>query len=145
MAMSVISSLKAHYKLTAQDLSEVVSQPILEKLSRLYSISWRQISPYLGLPAVVTTDIDRKPVDEGEKRREFLQKWKQMKGSDATYEKLICALLEVERRSDAEGLCQLMQDSAASGAQASRFSSTEKAIMSSQAATGWHRVSAFYL
>lgn len=97
-----------------------VSELHLEKISRLYSIAWRKLSPYLELKSLVAADIDRRHTDEAGKRREFLQRWKMIRGADATYENLVRALLEVGHRGDASDVCKLMQDSASeSGAQTS--------------------------
>ena len=56
-------------------------------------------------------DIHRgHPGEEREKRCSFLKKWKKMKGLKATYKSLIHALLEVECREEAEGVCKLLKD-----------------------------------
>lgn len=108
--MADFSSLKTRYY--GLDFSKELSQLHLEKFSRRYGIYWKRLPPYLQLQTVVVADIDKKPVDEEEKRREFLQQWKGIKGSDATYERLVLALLETGSRSDAEGLCRVMQEEA---------------------------------
>lgn len=97
-------------KLSAQNFSKEVSQLHLEKIS-LYSIDWRRLPPYLGLQSFVVTDVDGKQIDENEKRKEFLQKWKLIKGADATYEKLVYALLKVGHINNIVDVCRLMWDS----------------------------------
>ena len=47
---------------------------------------------------------------EENERQKFLERWQEKKGCDVTYIKLISALLEVECRSDAEGVCKLLRD-----------------------------------
>lgn len=55
-------------------------------------------------------DIDRKSVSEDEKRATFFAKLKEKKGSGATYEVLISALLGIECVDDAESVCKLLQN-----------------------------------
>ena len=54
-------------------------------------------------------DADRSPGGEGGKRYEFFLQWKQMKGSEATYVKLIGALEKISCKLDAESLCMLLK------------------------------------
>ena len=55
----------------------------------------------------VVPDIDQGPGGEDEKRRNFFFKWRDTKGSGATYKTLISALLEIDCREDAENVCKL--------------------------------------
>ena len=48
-------------------------------------------------------------MDEDEKRATFFAKWKEAKGSDATYKALISALLEIGCAEDAECVCKLLK------------------------------------
>lgn len=61
----------------------------------------------------VADDIDRRPVAEQEKRKDFFSQWKSSKGFNATYERLINALLDAKFRLDAEFLCCMLRDSLA--------------------------------
>ena len=56
---------------------------------------------------IVADDIDRKSVED-EKRRDFLLKWTEEKGSKATYKVLISALLKIKCDKEAEGVCKLI-------------------------------------
>ena len=54
------------------------------------------------------TNAEKDGNDEESKGQRFLERWKEKKGCDATYIKLINALLEVECRNDAESVCELL-------------------------------------
>ena len=54
-------------------------------------------------------DIDCQEMDEDQKRERFFLIWKENKGSEATYIKLIRALLTIESKEDAESVCELLQ------------------------------------
>ena len=98
--------------MSLHDLIQVVSDLHLEMISRSYCTKWKSSLPaHLEMKAVVVNDIDRINGDEQEKRHAFLKKWKAVKGSDATYKKLIDALLAIECREEAEGVYELLQKS----------------------------------
>ena len=58
---------------------------------------------------IIMRDIDCKEMDEDQKRERFFSTWKGNKGSEATYAKLIHALLTIESKEDAEFVCKLLQ------------------------------------
>ena len=88
--------------------SQVVSDLHLEVISRSYCTKWKSLPAHLEMKEVVVNDIDRINGDEQEKRHAFLKKWKAVKGSEATYKKLINALLAIECREEAEGVRELL-------------------------------------
>ena len=56
-------------------------------------------------------DVDKLSGGEGEKRQAFLALWRERKGSEATYSKLLSALLNTDCREDAEWVCKLLTQS----------------------------------
>ena len=70
---------------------------------------WRNVAPYL-LPdhyRTVRDEIDHDlRLDEKGRRRELLDRWKEIYGSDATHKALIRALLAASRMDLAELVCQ---------------------------------------
>ena len=116
MAEACLSDLIRHYELT--DESKVISYAHLEEISRCCCEEWKSLPPYLGLGAIVASDIDKKQVEEHQKRHKLLLKWRKMKGSDATYEKLINALLMTKQVEDAEKVCEILKQSQATETQA---------------------------
>ena len=99
------------YKLEEKDCDGAVSDLHLEVISRSYCTKWKSLPAHLEMEVIVVDDIDRINGDKQEKRHAFLKKWKGTKGSDATYRKLINALLTIECRKEAEGVCELLQKS----------------------------------
>ena len=89
--------------------NEQVSDCHLELISRAHCTKWRRLPPYLGLANSVKDDIDRKSEDESDKRYDFLIKWKEIKGSEATYKALIDGLRKLDCMNDVEFIHQLMQ------------------------------------
>lgn len=114
---SVISeqfrSILIHFNLNDEDCRTPVTSSHLDEISLRMCGDWRFLPSHLGLEDNVVEDINRKPTctDEKGKRRELFRKWEQSKGSKATYERLIFALLKQEQRKDAERVCELLRDS----------------------------------
>ncbi len=98
------SSLQDNFKLTDQDLSKLVSDINLDKISSSLALEWKRLPVYLGLKKPVAEDIEcnRELIKESEKRHQFLLDWKAIKGAAATYGCLILALLQIKCRQDAE-------------------------------------------
>ena len=93
--------------LRGREADQKISDRHLSAISHSYCGKWRNLGPYLELDNIVTEDIKRSLGDEEDKRRNFLQKWRETKGSGATYRKLIGALLDIHCREDAEGVWKI--------------------------------------
>ena len=92
--------------------SKKISDIHLEQLSATRCRKWRYLPTHLGLAPIVTYDLeplehDRRP--ESEKRLDFFRGWKETRGSAATYQSLIQALLKIGCREDAEFVYELLQ------------------------------------
>ncbi len=86
---------------------EIEDQDI-EYISRNLCKMWRALPPLLSMPKPTENDIERDHIKEKEKRRAFFLEWKEAAGSDATYLRLIGALLKIVSREDAEAVCELL-------------------------------------
>lgn len=104
-------SLLEHFKLKKEDYNLEVSDRHINDISRSHCRGWKFLPPHLEMKNIVMEDIDRGPGSEEDKRRSFLLKWKQTKGCNATYERLVSALLQIECRRDAESVCKLLKES----------------------------------
>ena len=109
MASQAMADLMEKYRLTDADLNKQVTDIHIEKLSHTHCKDWRRLPPYLGLSRTVRGDIDHDSGKDKAKRYDFFTEWKDRKRADATYRVLIDALSEIECRSDAEFVCQLIQ------------------------------------
>lgn len=93
-------SLMNQYKLTTKDDSKIVADD-------LHNISYTQdLLQYLDME--VPKDIDLTSKDQ---RTELLLKWKERKGKDATYRRLLSALVEAKCLGEANNVCKLLQKS----------------------------------
>lgn len=99
------------YSLNADDTGRVISDTHLDQISRFHSRQWKSLPPYLAIESIIADDLSHYVGEEHEKRLSFFLKWKQMKGSDATYFVLISALLKIKCKQDAEGVCKLLEAS----------------------------------
>ena len=99
-----------HYKLTEDHISQQISDAHLDEVAQ-FCLDWRKLTSHLKMQTSIVADIERDHVKQEERRCEFFRTWKQQNGFDATYKILIGALLERERRDDAERVCKLLKTS----------------------------------
>lgn len=104
-----MEDLMYKYDLNISDCNRQVTDRHIDEISRSYCGEWRHLPSQLEMDEIIESDINRKPIAEDEKRREFFKKWKNRHGSRATYEKLIRALLRIRCLNDAESVCRLLQ------------------------------------
>lgn len=106
---SALDLLLKKYNLKIEDVCKKISGEHLDRISHSYCSKWRRLLPYFNMEKIVEDDIDQLSVNGEEKRSKFFKKWEEVKGSSATYEKLVSALLKMECRNDAEKVCELIQ------------------------------------
>jgi hypothetical protein len=106
---STLDELLKKFNLRREDVNKKVTEKHIGKISRSYCKDWEQLPPFLNIESIIKDDINQLSVDGETKRSRFLSKWVESYGSEATYEKLINALLEIRCRSDAEAVCMLIQ------------------------------------
>jgi hypothetical protein len=97
--------------LADEDTNQVVTDIHLECISRTCCKQWKSLPSHLGLEDIVAEDIDKSQKTEREKRHEFLRQWKSTKGSEATYKRLIDALLQIRCKQDAEKVQEMLIES----------------------------------
>ena len=102
--------IKKH-KLSVEDCDKKVSGAHLEIISRSSCKHWERLPSHLEMNDIVVSDVRRTQIDEEGKRLEFLRKWREQKGSKATYKQLVLALLKIECRDDAEKVCEILKKS----------------------------------
>ena len=89
-------------------MGKTVSETHMEEISHSYCSKWKLLYCHLEVDRIVVSDVDLMRASEREKRHAFLVMWKEKKGSDATYKRLLYALLKTGCREDAEGVCKLL-------------------------------------
>ena len=103
--------LMAQHSLSEENCRQTITDCLLSKISLSHCSKWRMLPSHLGLEKIVANDISRDFPNEEERRFQFFSKWKEIQGSDATYEVLIGALLTIDCREDAEGVCKILKTS----------------------------------
>lgn len=106
---SSFQQILEHYRLTEEECEKEVSD---KHITCFFCEEWKKLPPYLDLEATVAGDLERDFKTEEERREALLKKWKKRKGFEATYKKLITALLEINCREEAEQVCKLLSISA---------------------------------
>lgn len=106
-------SLLKDHKLKEKDCEAIVSDLHLDKISQTCCTAgrWKTLATHLDILRSVVEDINKKESDDEEKRNSFFYKWKQMKGSEATYKRLVTALLKIDHRLDAESVLTMLKES----------------------------------
>ena len=108
---SELDSLLATHEVARENSNKKISDKDIDKISQSCGFPYGRLSSYLGLKQVCAQDAKQDGKSEPDRRAGLLEAWKQMKGSDATYRALIAALLEMERRDDAEIICNFLKES----------------------------------
>ena len=98
--------LMNRYQLTTEDCNKTVTDDHLHSISDFYTRDLRSVLQYLDME--VEEDID---YTGKEKKIEFLFKWKQIKGKDATYTRYISALVKGKCLVEVNSVCKLLQQS----------------------------------
>lgn len=104
-----VSSLRTHYHLTEDCCDQQITEIHIDQISCSICRKWKLLVKYLGMNAIVVSDIDCKWINEAEKRHFFFSEWRNEKGKEATYTVLIGALLKIKCGNDAEYVCKLLQ------------------------------------
>ena len=93
-----------------ESLDKPVTDSILNEIAATHCDAWRSLPPYLDLPISVLSDIEQNHDSDEKKKMEFFKLWKERKGSEATYRKLIGALFALKTKcvEDAESICRLL-------------------------------------
>ncbi len=99
------------FGLSEEHYHQKVSDTHVDTISRSCCDQWRSLYSYLELQKIVVSDTDKNHTLEVDKRNGFFGVWREMKGSDATYRKLVYALLKTGARQDAESVCKLLAES----------------------------------
>ena len=97
-------TLMHRYQLTSEDCGKTVTDDHLHSISDFYTQDLRSVLQYLDMEVEEDIDFTGK-----EKKIEFLYKWKQMKGKDATYTRYISALVKGKCLAEANSVCELLQ------------------------------------
>ena len=128
-----VDAFKGHYNLSEDDLNQEISDSHLDQIALKHCACWKLLSPHLDLGNMTINDITLSLTlaTETDKRVEFFRQWKKVKGFEATYKKLVAALLKIDQKHEAGIVCKLLkqscqsaQDQSAQELEASKASGT---------------------
>ena len=97
------------YHLQEKDVNKEVTEVHLVLISQSSCEHWDKLHPFLEMERIEASDVNQSRGSPEGKRIAFFSKWKDQKGSEATYKKLICSLLITKSVDDAEKICRLIQ------------------------------------
>ncbi|CAI8042505.1 Guanylate kinase [Geodia barretti] len=104
---SVMEEQMSKYRLTEETLKKRCSDGHILDIGVF--IAWRTVGPRLDkISQTDVEDIDRDGHNESERRGMLLPLWVERNGDDATYYKLIKAMLEARNGSNADEVCKLL-------------------------------------
>ena len=108
-----LGAFKDHYNLSEDDLNQEISDSHLDQIALKHCACWKLLSPHLDLGNMTINDITRSLTlaTETDKRVEFFRQWKKVKGFEATYKKLVAALLKIDQKHEAGIVCKLLKQS----------------------------------
>ncbi len=105
--------------MSKEDCNKEISDEDLNVISTSYCKEFRKLSSHLGMTEINLHDIQCNENSEEGKRCAFFKKWKNVKGSGATYKALITALLKYNCKQDAEKVFKIQlktaEDQASAG------------------------------
>ena len=105
MEAEALRLLECH-QLKAEDGDRQVSDQHLGDIAASFFRLWRALPPRLG---VMRRNNATARTDEVSEKRAFFYKWRKEKGSEATYTRLITALLDVGSTEEAERVCKMLR------------------------------------
>ena len=104
MSAPTFKSVVDHHGLTGDQLCTVCGDDVLRSLAPRIN-RWKNVD--LELDSGVVDAIDREGnIDEEGKRRRLLERWKEIYGHEATYERLVRGFLASSRADLADTVCK---------------------------------------
>ena len=92
-------------------LTEKVCDKDIEKIASKYLTEWEKLRPHLGLTKAQETQICKSsPGDYEKQKRDFLYKWKEVKGSEATYGALKAAAEATDNKLLADNVTAMLRE-----------------------------------
>ena len=101
-----VEELTKKFKLGIEICNNQVTDEDLDQIATHCCKELQRLPPHLGIEDTVFSDIKRDEKSEPERRLALFKKWKQIKGSAATYKAIIAAFLKIELMDDAEKVCE---------------------------------------
>ena len=122
-----VDAFKDQHNLSEDDLNQEISDSHLDQIALKHCACWKLLSPHLDLGNMTINDITLSLTlaTETDKSVEFFRQWKKVKGFEATYKKLVAALLKIDQKHEAGIVCKLLKQSYQSVQAQEQHQSTE--------------------
>ena len=104
-------ALMEKHGLSEEDWNQKVSDIHVGDISRCLCEKWRYLYCHLDLDKIVVSDASRNHNNEADRRSAFFNEWREQQASEATYRKLVYALLRIDAKQDAVDVCKLLAKS----------------------------------
>ena len=131
MAVPSYNELLTRHDVQSSEMNDAVQNAQLTEISSILD-RWERLARSLGLDNSDIESIIRERDTEEEKRDKMLQRWKQRRGSAATYEELTTALLRIKRTDLAERVISMRLSVAVSTLPASNKEVESNVLQSAQ-------------
>lgn len=102
-----VDDISARYGVTDDQLDKPCSDTDLVNIAGIL-VSWRDVTPHLGLKEADEVDIEKDVQTEREKRLKALRTWKTKFDFKATYKVLVEALVKANKAEQAGKVCQIL-------------------------------------
>lgn len=132
MATITTEDLIQQWNLSEALCSQQISDQRIQYFCLRRGTNWESLCVPLEMDSVVVSNIKGRESDPFQQRIQFFETWKLQHGQDATYFKLITALLSIQHRLDAEYICELLQTNTGRSNEARRVSRSESLILTQE-------------
>ena len=97
-----------YFHLQPEDIDAKIHEEHINKIAHICINDWKNLYPFLGID---TKDIEAIEAELNKKdmAKSFFRLWKKRNGRDATYRRLIDALIKIKSREEAECVCEILK------------------------------------
>ena len=106
---ALILELLLKCEVNVEDSKKKINELHIQEISINSCSDWKCLRPHLSINKTVVDDISKNHTEERYRRQDFFATWVEQNGSNATYYKLIEALLNANKKEYAEFVCKLLQ------------------------------------
>ena len=95
------------YHLKTNDIDVKICEDHLNEIAGICFDDWNDLYPFLGMDTKDIALIEAEPIPKT-KAKSFFRLWKKRNGSNATYRRLIDALIKIKSIDGAESVCEIL-------------------------------------
>ena len=95
--------------LSEVDLKRVMKEAHCHAIAMELGEEWEILAAFIGISDIVVDDIKERHQEPRKRRLALLKKWKKLHGSEATYDKMVSGLVQIDNRKLIEDLMRLLK------------------------------------